>query len=552
MNKNQPNPYRIKQSFRKYLLNTILPILVNGFTIGILVGVLVWAYNLGAEKITEFSTEIYSLVHENLWSIPLLLVGVGLLAVLMGMLLLFIPEISGSGIPYTEGVMRGQLRYKKVKMFFGTIIGSFITFFAGLPLGAEGPSVQIGGIIGNSVDYAEAKISSRSRAWNRLSITSGASAGLAVAFNAPLTGIIFALEEGHKRFSPTIMLSTASAVIFAVLTSRVLAFWTGIRSDLTFFIFDVGEMEMLPLKFVWMLLIVGILIGLFAAAFSLMLTNVKKLLDHFKINRFVRLISAFMLVGILGVFLSDIIGGGAGLIKKIAANNIAFSMLWILLIVKLFLIAFCSNSGTTGGLFVPMLAVGALAGGIIGHLLIGLGMPQEYYKVIVVVSMSAFMGAVVRAPLTGIILIVEITGQLLSGFLQTAIVIIISYFVVELLEITPLYDELLESTLRKLHNGQEKKIITFEEIIENGSFVVGRSVRDILWPAGCQVQKIVKVNKHGDIVTRTDKDGERLIHAGDLYIIQAETYNPERTLKEIHDLTKGSLTFDDQIVDLDD
>ena len=200
------NPYISKERMSKYILNSLLPILFNGIIIGMLVGVVVWGYNFCAEHIVEFSSHIYKSVHENLVFMPLLLLGVGLLACLMALLLKFIPELAGSGIPYTEGVMRGQLKFKKVKMFFGTIIYSFITFFAGLPLGSEGPSVQLGGLVGNNVNAIEEKIRWRSKAWNRLSITSGASAGLAVAFNAPLTGLIFALEEGHKKFSPTILL----------------------------------------------------------------------------------------------------------------------------------------------------------------------------------------------------------------------------------------------------------------------------------------------------------------------------------------------------------
>ena len=158
-------PFRIRQSFIKYFLNTILPILFNGLIIGIIVGVIVWGYNFCAEHIMEFSKEIYSYVHKNIAFLPLLLVGVALIAVIMALLLKFIPEMAGSGIPYTEGVMRGELKYKKIKMFFGTIIYSFITFFSGLPLGSEGPSVQLGGIVGNCVNSVEEKIQWRSRAW---------------------------------------------------------------------------------------------------------------------------------------------------------------------------------------------------------------------------------------------------------------------------------------------------------------------------------------------------------------------------------------------------
>lgn len=76
-------------------------------------------------------------------------------------------------------------------------------------------------------------------------------------------------------------------------------------------------------------------------------------------------------------------------------------------------------------------------------------------------------------------------------------------------------------------------MLHFEINIEDGSFAAGRAIRDILWPSGCIVQKIVKMNKEGQIVSRMDKDGERLIHAGDVYIIQAETYNEEELREQL-------------------
>lgn len=544
-------PFRIKHSFKKYFLNTIIPTLFNAVIIGILVGTVIWAFNFCAEHVMEFSRDIYSAVHAELYYLPLLLLGVGALAGLMALALKFIPEMAGSGIPYTEGVMRGQLKYQKTKMFFGTIILSFVSFLAGLPLGAEGPSVQLGGIVGDTVSEVESRVNPHAKATRRLAITSGASSALAVAFNAPLTGIIFALEEGHKRFSPTILLSVASTVIFSVLTSRLLNIWTNLKSSFNFFIFDLGDMEMLPMEQIWMLVLLGLFVGLLACVFTLLIRYVNKFTEHFNIKRVFRLLAAFLLVGIVGVFFQDIVGGGSALIQKISAGGVAVSTLIIILILKLLLVVLCTNSGSTGGLFVPMLAIGALLGAIVGNLFMKMGMDKDGLKVIVVISMSAFMAAVVRAPLTGIILIAEITGQLLSGFLQTAIVVVIAYLIVELFNVKPIYDELLDSTLKRLNRDKKRRIVRITETIDAGSFATGRSVRDILWPAGCHVDKIIKMNHEGQIVTRGDKDGERMIFGGDIYVIHAETYDVESTLEELHALIKVGKDYEYTLEDLD-
>lgn len=554
------NPYISKERMSKYILNSLLPILFNGIIIGMLVGVVVWGYNFCAEHIVEFSSHIYKSVHENLVFMPLLLLGVGLIACLMALLLKFITELAGSGIPYTEGVMRGQLKFKKVKMFFGTIIYSFITFFAGLPLGSEGPSVQLGGLVGNNVNAVEEKIRWRSKAWNRLSITSGASAGLAVAFNAPLTGLIFALEEGHKKFSPTILLSTASTVIFALLTSRLLNYVCHIKDSFNYFIFDFGNIEVLPYNSLWLLIILGLGIGIVAALFSLLLHYIRVFYAKFKIKPIVKLLIAFLSVGIIGVFFTDVLGGGSSLIKKLVMfdENGAFVLgagsVALLLLFKVVLISLSSSSGTTGGLFIPLLTIGALVGGLFGHLFISLGvMEEQYYTMFIVIAMASMMAAVVRAPLTGIILVSEITGQLLNGFLQTAIVVVIAYFVVQLLNITPLYDELLDGTLDALHEGKTKKRLIIEEKIDEGSFVVGRSIRDILWPAGVYIVSVARMKRDGQVAySNDDKEGERLIHAGDVYMMKADTYDIDATLDELRALTSVEKRIDDDKVTIVD
>ncbi len=526
-----------KKELKNYILHTLTPILIYGTITGMFVGVVVWGFCWVSDWLLHTSSGIYAFVAGHLAYLPLLFLGLAALALIASLMIRFTPELQGSGVPYTEGVIRGLLKYKWARMLFGTIFGSFISFFAGLPLGVEGPCVQIGGTIGDGVNRLGRSLNRNSNAWRRYSVAGAASAGFAAAFGAPLAGIIFALEEGHKRISPMILLTAASSVLVATLTSRVLN--TFVSNNM--YTFNFGELGILPLSQIWMLIILGIGLGLAAALFSVILFKFKDFLTkRERIPVWLKLVAAFLLVGIAGIFFNDVLGGGKGLIIKIANSGFEWQMLLILLVLKLVLIIICANSGATGGLFVPVLALGALFGGLAAKLFILMGMQDVYYKTIVLISMCAFMGAVTRAPITAIVLVVEMTGQLLTGFLATGITIILAYFVVELLAITPLYDYLLEIILRKKHKGKLREFHTFEVEIDEGAFVVGKSVRDILWPVSCIVLKVDRVNTSGKHVVNMDRDGERIMHAGDKYTIQTETYNIEEVRCEIDDLVKRS------------
>lgn len=523
-----------------------MPILLYGIISGLLVGFLVWGYCWVAEWLSHQSANIYLYVAKHLVYLPLLLLSLIALSFMAAAIVKFVPELQGSGVPYTEGVVRGLLRYKWARMLFGTIFGSFITYFAGLPLGIEGPCIQIGGTIGDGLNRAGRALNKNSNAWRRYSIAGTSSAGFAVAFGAPLAGIIFALEEEHKRFSPTILLTAASSVLVATLISKLLNRFV---SD-NHYVFNFGELNILPVNQIWMLILLGIMLGVAAAFFCIMLFKAKDFLEkHRRIPIWSKLLAAFLLVGIAGVFFTDVLGGGKSLIMKIADSGFEWQILIVLLILKLFLIVISANSGATGGLFVPMLALGALFGGLAAKLFILMGMSPDYYKTIVLISMCAYMGAVTRAPITAIVLVVEMTGQLLTGFLATGITIILAYFVVELLAISPLYERLLDSILRQKYEGKKRQIYSIEVEIEENAFVAGKSVRDVLWPASSIVLKVNRLKASGERAVNMDRDGERQIHAGDKYTIQTETYDIEEFRREIDDLVKnpaGKLCNSDQ------
>ena len=211
----QTRKEKIKQQFKylgKNILEVILPVVgLCGFS-GIIVGLLVGFFNYGARMLVQASKYLYGLVAEHLAFLPLLLLVLAGLAIAMAYLHKWAPETRGSGIPQTEGMMRGLVGFKPFKMIFGMIVGAAISFFAGLPVGAEGPSVQLGA----SSSQAASNLFKSKLAWQRYIISAGAGAGFAVAFSAPLSGLVFVLEEGHRRFSPVLLLSTVVSIIFGL------------------------------------------------------------------------------------------------------------------------------------------------------------------------------------------------------------------------------------------------------------------------------------------------------------------------------------------------
>lgn len=422
-----------------YLWFFFLPMAAFSAFNGMLIGALVSLYGFLSEILVDNSVMIFGFVREHLYYIPLLFAALILLALVMTQLLKKTPECKGSGVPRTEGVLRGILSFRWLRTLLTTFFATAITYMTGLSLGSEGPSIQIGA----SLSTGACKAFKTPQHVQGAMVTGGAAAGLATAFNAPLTGIVFAVEEVHKKFSPILFISVAIAVLFSNIVTRILRNVMGFK----LLLLDFGALPEIPLKFVWALFLLGIVIGIFALLFNKLIFKANKLTGKFKkIPLSVRLITAFVLSGMLGLIFIDTLGGGHHLIEKVGNMDYNTQMLVLLFVVKLFLIIVCFSSGATGGLFIPMLTLGALLGGIMAKLLILMGLDPKYFTTVVVIAMTAFFGASVRAPLTAIILIVEITGQL-SGFLMTGIAIFTAYFIPIMARTAPLYDGLLENII---------------------------------------------------------------------------------------------------------
>lgn len=456
-------------------------------------------------------------------------VGLAVLAYLLAIILKWAPSSNGGGIPTAMGILRGIVTFKWLRTLIGVIVASIITFFAGLPLCNDGPSVLIGTSLGKGVNRLLG--GKRGAAWDRYLMTGCASAGFAAATMSPLTAVFIALEEIHKKFSPMLLM-----VIFTcVLTSTAVTGLLGDIFNIDTAFFHFGELPTLELSNLWLPIVVGCVVSGFAMI-SLLLART---INHLFINKFkrihhsIQLIAVFIICGAAGLVARDFIGGGHELIVHINARNILPLMLIVLFLLKFLLVPLTNVSGATGGLFIPTLALGALIGALMAELFIVCGMEEKYYKVIVVLSISAFMSAASRVPLSSIILALEAMNGM-SNLLFVAISVSVSFILIELTKIPTINDIVLETTIKiSTHDKTPKTAEMFFEIKSN-AFVVGKAVRDVLWPANTMVLSVTRAEhvetENGE---RLIKDGEKELRAKDILKIRYQTYDEETTISSL-------------------
>jgi len=313
----------------------------------------------------------------------------------------FAPHASGSGIPNVEAVLRGARPPAPLRLIPVKFLGGLLAIGAGLALGREGPTVQMGG----SLAHLVGRMFRRNVSDCRVLVAAGAGAGLGTAFNAPIAGAVFVLEELVQRFERRIAIAALAASATALAVARLLI---ADRPDFYVDWLNYGDAQTKPLYFA-----VGALAGLLAVAYNrtLLATRaVARWLIFPHIDLRAALVGAA--VGALGWFLPGMIGGGDAITQNVLAGGAPLAAIPIALLLRFALGAVSYAAGTPGGLFAPMLVVGAqfgfLCGAVSQSLLPSVDVQPEGFAV---VGMAAFFTGVVRAPITGIVLVTEMTGN---------------------------------------------------------------------------------------------------------------------------------------------
>lgn len=428
--------------------------------------------------------------------------GVLLLAALLVTLLLkWEPLIGGSGIPQVEGELQGHIRTKWWRVLLAKFSGGILTIGCGLALGREGPSIQLGAMAGKGVS----RLAGRARTEEKLLMTCGASAGLAAAFNAPLAGVLFSLEELHKNFSLEVLLSAMASSVTADFISRNIF---GMKP-----VFDFTGIAMMPLKNYWLVLILGVLLGLFAMLYNRCTDKIQNLYGRIQIP-YLKIVIPFILAGILGFTYPNALGGGHELIGEMT-TGVALPALCLLLFARFAFSQLSFGSGVPGGIFLPLLVLGAAGGSLFGGIAQALGIDLNLSNFIIL-GMAGFFAAVVRAPVTGILLICEMTGTL-SHMLSLTLVSLVAYIAADLLGVTPIYDQLLKRILRnpKSRKGEPDtgEKILIDTPVHMGAAVCGRRISQINWPTGCLLVSVQRGER--ELVPK----GDTVLRAGDGIVV---------------------------------
>lgn len=436
------------------------------------------------------------------------------------------PAAKGSGIPLAEGTARGMLRVKWLAAAAGLVAGSLLAFLSGMPLGSEGPSIGVGGLIGEGVGKAAKKPVE----FRRYLITGGACAGLATAFNAPLTGLCFAFEETHRRFSPYIMAASLSAVVVSVLVSQA-AFYgfskipylsgLGVKAGfclLPFLKQTAYKTVVDCLKMCGVALICGGACAGLGIGFNRLTAVLNKLFNKIK-NAALRLLPAFLLVAVAGLPLYLSVGSGEASVAEITTDS-AFWLIATVLIIRFVTTSTASGASATGGLFLPMIAVGGLTGTIIAKISLGLGLDGAYAANVTVMCISAFFAASVRAPITAIALSVELTASFVN-LLPCVIAIAAATIIADLANCEPLYERMLHDLVSSAPLGGNAKSLKVRGRLRENSVIAHRRVRDIMWPYNSLVTELYRDGK--ELVP----DGETILEPNDEIVIRAENVDTD-------------------------
>lgn len=401
---------------------------------GVVIGFIGGAFRWCLEKADHLRVDLVDwarLLPGPGWLVPVAAAATG--ATLAALIVRWMPLAAGSGIQHVEAVFRNEVKPPRIGLLPAKFVGGLLGIGSGLVLGREGPTVHMGAAIG-------AEAARRAQLPDpevRMMQTALGGAGLAVAFNAPIGGTLFTLEEVTRSFRVKTVLATIFAAVTAVACSR---FVLGNRPD-----FLVEPIHAPALSWLPVFVIFGLLTGILGAVYNVL---VLWFLDQVgRVRRIPKLAKAAIIGALIGLamFIYPLaVGGGDTLTQLIlGGHRIVLPVVVGYLLVRFIAGPLSYSAGVPGGLFAPLLALGALW----GLLFVGIfntvwpGNQTTLAIPMALVGMAALFGATVRAPITAIVLVIEMTATTsvaVPMMAATAAAVLTAYAVGS----SPIYDSL--------------------------------------------------------------------------------------------------------------
>jgi len=393
--------------------------------IGAIVGMVVVAFILLTER---FGARLYP-AGGSPWR--RLLVPVGGSAIMGYLLYRFFPDARGSGVPQTKAALYARGGH----ISLGTVVGKFFctsaTLASGIPLGREGPAVQVGAgiasVLGRKLGLRPEKV--------KALIPVGTAAAIAAAFNTPLAAVLFALEEVVGDMHAPVL----GSVVLASATS-----WAMLRLLLgNNPLFQVPQYQLVHPGEFGIYAILGVAGGFVSVAFTKLLLWMRARFLRFpKKTVWFQPVAGGLTVGVMGWFVPQLLGVGYKHVGEVLNGGMALRLMFILLVLKLIAVATSYASGNAGGIFGPSLFLGAMLGGIVGNvanqsLPSYVGTPGAY----ALVGMGTAFAGIVRAPMTSVVMIFEITRDY-AVIVPLMISNLVSFYISSKFQKQPIYEVL--------------------------------------------------------------------------------------------------------------
>ena len=442
--------------------------------VGLLTGLIAVPYHYLLQYFFNLRYDFFNSHPKWYWYILLFLLMWGIL-VFVSWLVKKMPLITGGGIPQTRGVINGRVEYKHPLIeLVSKFVGGILALSTGLSLGREGPSVQIGSYVGCLVSK-----------WGR--VLAGERKQLAAAFAAPLASSLLVIESIERFDAP----KTAITTLLAGVVAGGVASW--IFPINPYFQIDAIVPGMTFWSQVKLFLLLAAVISVFGKLFSITTLQVKRIYPAIKHPEYVKMLYLLFIAFMISMAEVNLTGGGEQFLLSQAMHP-DMHILWIVGMMLLHLVfsIFSFSSGLPGGSFIPTLVTGGLLGQIIALIMVQQGViAYENISYIMLICMSAFLVAVVRTPLTAIVLITEITGHL-EVFYPSIVVGGLTYYFTEMLQIKPLNVTLYEDMIHSPAFKEETRYTLSVEVM-SGSYLDGKIVDELRLPERCII-----INVHRD------------------------------------------------------
>ena len=368
-------------------------------------------------------------------------------------------QIAGSGVPQIKGILQGAMSMTKpLRLIAVKFVMSVLAIGEGMSIGRAGLSVQFGACIGM---FFNGLLGRHQKFEGKFLLTAGAGAGLAAIFSAPLAGVVFCVEELNKKFSAELLMVSMTAAVSA---SAVVKLVFGVRPVFETItpaihaeplVSTVPSLDMIamiaaaPLEFTAYFALLGVFTGVVGAIFTKALLISLDAYDKIKIKGTRRFLIPLMLSIAIGMYLPEVLGCGNVLVDDLLSGDFALSMLLIFFVGKFLFTMICFGTGAPGGIFLPLLVLGALSGDIFASIASMVGaFGSQWSALFTIFGMAGFFAAVVKAPITGSILIMELTGSF-THLLALIIVSGVAFLISDLCGGAPAYTALLNRSLHR-------------------------------------------------------------------------------------------------------